>query len=278
VKEEEKERESDRERMSYDRAITVFSPDGHLFQVEYAMEAVKRGSAVVGIRGANCVVLGVERKAVAQLQDPRTIRKIAKLDDHLTIAFAGFTADARVLIEKARIEAQSYRLTCEDAPSIEYMARYIAKTQQSYTQRGGVRPFGVSSMIAGFDSNQAPQLYLTDPGGTYSAWKANAIGGRNEKAVQEFLEKNWTAGLSDEDTLRLTIRALLEVVDSGAKNMEVAVLRYDVPVNMITEAELQATISDIEREQEEAKKVIPRSCNAILELDITSDKRENAVN
>jgi len=240
--------------MSYDRAITVFSPDGHLFQVEYAMEAVKRGSAVVGLRGTDCVILGVERKAVAQLQDSRTIRKIAKLDEHITIAFAGFTADARVLIGKARMEAQSFRLTCEDAPSIEYMARFIAKTQQRYTQRGGVRPFGVSSMLAGFASDGSPQLYLTDPAGTYSAWKANAIGGRNEKAVREFLEKNWTDGLQEAESVRLTVKALLEVVDSGSKNMEVAVMRRGQAVHLIPEEELQVIITDIEREQEEAKK------------------------
>lgn len=86
---------------------------------------------------------------------------------------------------QARMEAQSFQLTCEDAPSIEYMARYIAKTQQSYTQRGGVRPFGVSSMLAGFSSEGAPQLYLTDPGGTYSSWKVlRQLGNLFAKRVQ----------------------------------------------------------------------------------------------
>lgn len=155
---------------------------------------------------------------------------------------------------QARVEAQSYRLTCEDSPSIEYMARYIAKTQQSYTQRGGVRPFGVSSMIAGFSVDGSPQLYLTDPAGTYSAWKANAIGGRNEKAVKEFLEKNWTAGLSETDSVRLTVKALLEVVDSGSKNMDIAVMRRGEAISMIPEEELGVIIADIEREAEEAKK------------------------
>lgn len=239
--------------MSYDRAITVFSPDGHLFQVEYAMEAVKKGAAVVGYRAGECVILGVEKKAVAQLQDARTIRKIAKLDDHLTMAFAGFTADARVLIDKARMEAQSYRLTCEDEPSIEYMARFIAKKQQSYTQRGGVRPFGVSALIAGYNTAGKPSLYCTDPAGTYSEWKANAIGGRNEKAVREFLEKNYVADLGEQDAIKVTIKALLEVVDSGAKNMEIAVMRKGEPMRILPDESLTSVIEEIEKEQEEAK-------------------------
>lgn len=208
---------------------------------------------MVGVRGKDVVILGVERKAVAQLQDPRTIRKIAKLDDHLIIAFAGLTADARVLIGKARLEAQSFRLTCEDAPTIDYMARFIAKTQQKYTQRGGVRPFGVSSMIAGFSQQGRPELYLTDPAGTYSAWKANAIGGRNEKAVNEYLEKNWAADMEEADTVQLAVKALLEVVDSGAKNMEIAIMRSGSSVATLPEEELQAIIDTIEKEQEEAK-------------------------
>jgi len=169
------------------------------------------------------------------------------------MAFAGFTADARVLVGKARMEAQSYRLTCEDAPSTEYMARFIAKTQQSYTQRGGVRPFGVSCMIAGFSPEGLPQLYLTDPAGTYSSWKANAIGGRNEKAVREFLEKNWSARLNEADSISLAIKALLEVVDSGSKNMDVAVMIRGQPVKMIPEEQLAEIIKKIEQEIEEKK-------------------------
>mmetsp|Transcript_16874 Transcript_16874/g.24751 ORF Transcript_16874/g.24751 Transcript_16874/m.24751 type:complete len:252 (-) Transcript_16874:207-962(-) len=242
---------------SYDRAITVFSPDGHLFQVEYAHEAVKRGSSVCAVRGSDCVVLGVERRAIAKLQDPRTIRKIYELDSHVTLAFAGLTADARVLINKARVESQSYRLTCDEPPSVEYIARYIARTQQRYTQRGGMRPFGVTSVLTGFDKAGNPQIFKTDPAGTYSAWKASAIGGQQSKNMLEFLEKQWEEGMDEEKATKLAVKALLEVVDSGAKNMEVVVIRRETPNMVLSEERLAAVVTEIEAEAEESKSGVP---------------------
>ncbi|KAI5477856.1 20S proteasome subunit alpha 4 [Pseudohyphozyma bogoriensis] len=235
---------------SYDRALTVFSPDGHLFQVDYALEAVRKGTCAVGVRGKDCVILAVEKRSVLQLQDPRTVRKTAMLDDHVCLGFAGLTADARILIDRARIECQSHRLTVEDPVSVEYITRHIAGIQQKYTQSGGVRPFGISCLIIGFDHDDpAPHLYLTEPSGIYSEWKANAIG-RSSKTVREFLEKNWEKDLSQSDSIKLAVKSLLEVVQTGAKNIDLAVMTGFGEVRNLTLDEITAVVTEIEKEKE----------------------------
>lgn len=210
---------------SYDRAITIFSPDGHLFQVEYAQEAVKKGSTAVGVKGENSVVIAVEKKSSPVLQDERTIKKIHQIDSHVVLAFAGLNADARVLVDRARVECQSHRLSRSDPVTLKYITKHIASVKQKFTQSNGRRPFGVSILLAGIDADGEPQLFQTEPSGIYNEWKANATG-RGQKTVREYLEKHYDeSDLSSEDgTIRLAVAALSEVIQSGASNLEVAVM------------------------------------------------------
>lgn len=239
---------------AYERAVTVFSPDGHLFQVDYALETVRKGSTVVGLCGKDIVVFASEKLSVAKLQDARTARKICMVDDHVCIAFAGLAADARVLINKARVECQSHRLTVEDPASIEYVTRFIAGVQQKYTQRGGSRPFGIATLIMGFDADGAPHLFQTDPSGSYSEWKANATG-RNSKSVVEFLEKNVAdlEDLSGQACVDMAVKSLLEVVQAGSKNMEVAVMRRGEALSILNASEVDEIVVRIEAEKEAEK-------------------------
>lgn len=241
--------------MSYDRAVTVFSPDGHLFQVDYALQTVQKGSTVVGLVGKDVVVFASEKLSIAKLQEPRTVRKMCMVDDHVCIAFAGLAADARVLINKARVECQSHRLTVEDPVTIEYITRFIAGVQQRFTQRGGSRPFGIATLIIGFDPDGSPHLYQTDPSGSYSEWIANATG-RNSKSVMEYLEKKHDKikGLESQKCIDMAIKALMEVVQPDGKNMEVVAMRRNEPLTVFSEAEINAFIKRLEVETEAEKK------------------------
>ncbi|CAR29245.1 hypothetical protein ZYGR_0Z01670 [Zygosaccharomyces rouxii] len=246
----------------YDRALSIFSPDGHIFQVEYASEAVKRGTCAVGIKGKDCVVLGCERRSTLKLQDSRiTPSKISKIDSHVVLSFSGLNADSRILIEKARVEAQSHRLTLEDPVSVEYLTRYVAGVQQRYTQSGGVRPFGVATLIAGFDKDDdTPKLYQTEPSGIYSAWTAQTIG-RNSKTVREFLEKNYNRDeppATADECVRLTTRSLLEVVQTGAKNIEITVVRPGSKIEILSSEQIGKYVEEIEQEKKEHQEQLAR--------------------
>lgn len=161
------------------------------------------------------------------------------------------------------MEAQSRKLTVEDPATVEYMTKYIAGVQQRYTQSGGVRPFGVSTLVVGFDPNDdTPQLYMTEPSGIYSAWKANAIG-RNSKTVRELLEKSYEHDLSKEATIKLAVKSLLEVVQTGAKNIEIMVLEPGKKAETLDAESLKEYVTEIEaeKEAETAAKKHTRSSN-----------------
>jgi len=168
-------------KMAYDRAIVVFSPEGRLYQVEYAQKAVENAPTAVGVVYEAGVVL-MAMKIYQKLLVPEAIEKIAKIEDHIGIVFCGMAGDARALIDYARLRAQIHRITYNEPISTKLLARQIANRKQQFTQIGGIRPYGVSFLIGGY--NEGPELYETDPAGTVRKWYACPIVGV-ERAANE---------------------------------------------------------------------------------------------
>ena len=194
--------------MGYDRAITVFSPEGRLYQVEYATEAVRHGPLAVGVKATNGVVLIGEKRTPHSLVDISTLKKILLIDDHIGTAIAGLHADARKLIDQARVQAQINRLSYDEPISMQSLVVNICDTKQMHTQYGGVRPYGVSLLLAGIDF-EGPQLYTTDPSGSYWGWKATAIG-KEADVVRDYFATKYSDKLDVDGALSLALEGVFK--------------------------------------------------------------------
>ncbi len=230
----------------YDMAITQFSPEGRLFQVEYAIEAVRRGTTAIVCRNSNSVVFTVEKKS-SELQEVIGSEKIFKVDDHIGVAIAGLTADARVLVDKARVQAQVNILNYDEKISVKDSTLNICEYLQLFTQNAGVRPFGVSFLIAGVDTNGEASLYLTDPSGAMWGYKAFAIGSGATEA-RAFLEENYNEDISDEELKLLPLRTLKELMgDNLSKDTcDVAfIMKDEAKFKLLSDQEKEDLLSKI---------------------------------
>ncbi|NWG10687.1 archaeal proteasome endopeptidase complex subunit alpha [Candidatus Bathyarchaeota archaeon] len=196
---------------AYDRAITVFSPDGRLFQVEYAMELVNRGATILGIRCAEGVVLGAEEN-IEPLEEAEYSWKIFKVDDHIGVAIVGLSSDARMLIDQARVYAQSNKLTYDESIDTEVVTKRICDIKQLYTQHAGVRPFGVSLIFCGVDKT-GTRLFGTHPSGTYRGFKATAQGAGRE-TVLTILKEEYREEMSLEEAIKLAAKCLTKALEA----------------------------------------------------------------
>jgi proteasome alpha subunit len=192
--------------MGYDRAITMFSPDGRLLQVEYAKKTVQLGNTAIGMVCKDGVLLVTDKRIVDKLVVPEAVEKIWQIDDHVMTTAAGILSDARVLVERSQEKAAGYRITYDSPIDILSIVKDICNLAQYCTQSGGLRPFGVSMLIAGYDVD-GKKLFQTDPTGLYNQWKATVIG-EGEEDVQAILHKEYKEDLTVEQGLKIAVGAL----------------------------------------------------------------------
>jgi len=235
--------------MGYDRAITVFSPEGRLYQVEYATEAVRHGPLAVGVKAVDGVILAGEKRSPHALVDLGTLRKILLIDDHIGTAIAGLHADARKLIDEARLRAQINRLSYDEPISIQSLVVNICDIKQAYTQAGGYRPFGVSLLVGGID-HDGPQLFTTDPSGSFWGWKATAIG-KESDVVRDFFKENYNEKMDIEAALKFALEGLLrngedseEALKEKAQSIEIGRIdTTDKTFKILTNEEVEAVLA-----------------------------------
>ncbi|MFB6203665.1 MAG: archaeal proteasome endopeptidase complex subunit alpha [Candidatus Nanohaloarchaea archaeon] len=227
---------SQQQQAQYDRGITIFSPDGRLFQVEYAKEAVKKGATALGIVFEDGVVLAATR-SVDEMR-VRNPEKVFKIDEHLGVATSGLVADGRTLVEEARNEAQKYLMTYDEDIPTSNLGKFIADRCQQFTQYGGVRPYGVATITGGVKDGN-PEVYQTDPSGTLSQYQAIAIGKGGEDA-QKHLEENWDEDLAEDEAIQLAVNALKEGEDDlETENIELSVVDLEDDFRRVSPEELE---------------------------------------
>lgn len=211
----------------YSFSLTTFSPSGKLVQLEYALQAVTAGAPSVGIKAKNGVVLAVEKKQKSLLYDISTITKIEVVNDHIGMVYSGMGPDFRLLVGRARKIAQQYQLQYNESIPVSQLVQKLATVVQEFTQSGGVRPFGVSLLIAGYDEDR-PYLFQCDPSGAFFAWKATAMG-KNYINGKTFLEKRYNEDLELEDAIHTAILTLKEGFDGQMTedNIEIGICNTD---------------------------------------------------
>ncbi|KAJ3118724.1 protein with putative role during mitosis [Physocladia obscura] len=241
----------------YDGRTTIFSPEGRLYQVEYAMEAISHAGMAIGILSSEGVVLAAEKKTTSKLLEQRSHEKLYKLNDYMAIAVAGLDADANTLIHYCRNQAHSYTLTYNEPIPCEQLVQRMCDLKQGYTQYGGLRPFGVSFLYAGHDKHYGYQLYHSDPSGNYSGWKATCIGANTANATA-LLKQDYVENCSLKEAISLAVKVLAKTMDSasiGADKLEFGTLSAQADGKIIyrayTAREIEKLLAD-----EDVKKIL----------------------
>jgi len=229
----------------YSFSLTTFSPSGKLVQIEYALARVAQGSTSLAVKAKNGVVLATEKK-LPFLMEEKSVEKISLLTNNIGVVYSGMAPDSRVLVRKGRKAAQKYFRTYRDPIPVIELVKELASVMQEFTQSGGVRPFGVSLLIAGFD-DQGPQLFQVDPSGSYWAWKATAIG-KNMTNAKTFLEKRYNEDIELEDAIHTAILTLKEGFEGemNENNIEIGIISEDRKFRVLTPTQVKDYIGEVE--------------------------------